>query len=74
MRTYNEELKTKLSKEIQDIEMEMYAIDKEIKSVVNELNNDKNNEELRNKYNDLMKRYYKLETMSFEKCDKYDTL
>ena len=68
------ELKTKLSKEIQDIEMEMYAINHEIKSIVNELNNDKNNEELKDKYNELMRRYEELETLSFEKCDEYDAL
>ena len=74
MRTYNEELKTRLSKEIQDLDMEMHMLSHEIRAVVKELNNDKNNEELKNKYNDLMKKYDELETISFEKCDKYDTL
>ena len=49
-------------------------LNQEIISVVNELNNDKNNEELKNKYNNLMKKYDELEIMYFEKRDEYVAL
>lgn len=67
-------LKTKLSREIQDLDMEMHMLSHEIRAVVKELNNDLNNETLKSKYNNLMRRHDELEIMYFEKCDKYKTL
>ena len=66
--------KTKLAKEMQDLDMEMHMLSHEIRAVVKELNNDLNNETLKSKYNKLMRKHDELEIMYFEKRDEFVAL